>query len=180
MRPVTNVELLILPVVMGVAAWQLWRARTRGEFAARGNVIRYADSPGLFLTGVIIYSAVLAGFAAVAVLMAYRALVPLPLAQRMAGYYPSAAVAKKVEGHATLRCRVTPAYGVKDCQVTSETPPSYGFGAAAIQVATLMTLPPADRGTIRPGQFINLPIRFKLPAESASGSRFPRRAHTPP
>jgi TonB family protein len=165
MRAVTNVELLILPVLMGVAVWQLWRARTRGELAARGAIVSRADSPVLFLTGVIIYSAVLVAFATMAVLMAYRALAPLPLAQRMAGYYPSAAAAQKVEGHATLRCRVTPAYGVKDCQVTSETPPSYGFGPAAIQVATLMTLPPADRGKIQPGQFINLPIRFKLPSD---------------
>jgi TonB family protein len=170
MSPVTNIQLLIVPVLAGLCAWQLWRAGARGEIAARGNVVRRADAPALFLIGVIIYSAVLIVFSAVAVLMAYRALFP-PLAERMGGYYPRAAVAQKIEGHATLRCRVTTAYGVKDCQVTSETPPSYGFGSAAIQIAALTTLPPAERGRIQPGQFINLPIRFKLPTPSPRAYR---------
>lgn len=154
-----------MPIVLGLLGLQLWLARSRGEIWTHGGAVRRADRPLLFRVGFALYGLVFALFVVLVVLETWRAFAPPPLSERMTRLYPSAAAARKVEGHVILTCRVTPEYGVKDCRVASETPPAYGFGAAAIQAATLTTLSQADRARAIPGQFINLPIRFKLPTD---------------
>jgi TonB family protein len=82
----------------------------------------------------------------------------LPTAEDMAGLYPEKAVAEQIVGRATVSCAVTPEARLTDCQVTSETPEGYGFGAAAVAAAQKITLAPGDL-PVR----INLPVRFEPP-----------------
>jgi TonB family protein len=158
-------RLLGIPLVMGFSGWQLWLAFTRGEVSSQyGGPVRRADAPIRFWFTAGAHALLILLFAAVGAVLAWRAIHPPPLEERIAALYPRAAVEQKVEGHAILACTVRPSYGVKDCRVASETPPAVGFGRAAIEIAKLITLPERDRGSTRPGQTINLPIRFKLPA----------------
>jgi hypothetical protein len=71
-----------------------------------------------------------------------------------------------------LHCTVTQAFGVKDCAVTSETPPGMGFGASALQISALYVVPQKDRALAHPGDALNLPIRFKMPTPPTP-TRFP-------
>jgi hypothetical protein len=146
-----------------ISAWLLWRAITRGEVVGQLGAFTRADAPIGFWLAVSVNALALAVFGAAALLLAWRALVPAPLAQRESALYPTHARAQNVSGLAILRCTVTEAFGVKDCSVTSETPPGLGFGASALQVSALYVLPQKDRARARPGQPINLPIRFKMP-----------------
>jgi hypothetical protein len=147
-----------------IAAWLLRRAITRGEVMGTfGAVFTRADAPIAFWLTAGVNALTLAVFGAAALVLAWRALIPAPLAQRESALYPTHARAQNVSGLVILHCTVTEAFGVKDCAVTSETPPGLGFGPSALQVSALFVLPQKDRARARPGQPINLPIRFKMP-----------------
>ncbi|WP_293366932.1 hypothetical protein [Phenylobacterium sp.] len=160
-------RLFALPIVIGLFSWSLWRAFTRGELPPRVGGIRKTEAPIKFWVVVSVYGLAVAVWAAAGVLGIYRVFHPRPLAERIASYYPVAAVRQKVGGHAVLNCAVTSGYGVKDCHVVSESPPAMGFGPAALQISKLVTLPDRDRVGVHPGQVINLPIRFKLPVRKS-------------
>jgi hypothetical protein len=168
---VTVLITLLALAFAAVAAWLLWRAVTRGEVVGTfGVVFTRADAPVHFWLTAGVNALALAVFGAAALLLAWRALVSAPLAQRESALYPAHARAQNVSGLAILHCTVTEAFGVKDCSVTSETPPGLGFGASALQVSALYVLPQKDRAQARPGQPINLPIRFKMPAARRAAS----------
>lgn len=150
----------------GLSAWLLRRAFTRREIVGQyGSVYAQADAPIRFWLTVAVNLMTPLVFAAFGVALIYRALVPAPLSERAARYYPKAAVARSLTGFVMLRCTVTPKYRVSDCRVMSETPAGVGFGASALKVAALLTLPEKDRATSPPGKVINLPIRYQLPAK---------------
>lgn len=50
-------------------------------------------------------------------------------------FYPPSALAKGLEGEATLRCRMTTNLVMKNCKLISENPKGHGFGAAALSMA---------------------------------------------
>jgi TonB family protein len=60
---------------------------------------------------------------------------PAPAADRLLGYYPPAARAAGVSGEATLGCGRSEHGALVNCTLTSESPPGYGFGAAALALA---------------------------------------------
>jgi TonB family protein len=154
---------LCVTLLAGATAWLIRRAVTRGEVVGRFGVVTRADNPATFWMAVGFNVAALLVFGALALTLAARAISLSPAAERATALYPSRAAAQKASGLVVLRCTVTPAFGVKDCAVASETPPGLGFGAAALQISALQVLPAKDRPRAQPGQRINLPIRFKMP-----------------
>lgn len=164
---------VMMLALLGLSSWQFWR--THQEINSRGATDRRADQQAQYWTAV----AFTIGIILLAVLsitaIALR-LIPQPFHERASQYYPARASRENVTGFALIRCRVTATYGVSDCHTVSESPPGYGFGASALKVAALMTLPQKDRAQAHPGQWINIPIRFKLPDSSpAPTSKVPRR-----
>jgi TonB family protein len=82
-------------------------------------------------------------------------------------YYPEAAWRSGVEGLAVVRCAIDPKGRPNHCVVVSETPPSAGFGAAAVVIAhCLMHATPKDLGhPIQPDEVQEIPLTFKLPRD---------------
>lgn len=62
----------------------------------------------------------------------------------LARYYPARALARGIEGSVVLDCRVSAA-GALSCSVTDETPPNWGFAAAALRIAADHRMAPATR-----------------------------------
>jgi protein TonB len=62
----------------------------------------------------------------------------------LARYYPMMALRRDIEGAVQLDCLVTTS-GALQCAVVSETPASWGFGAAAIRIAQHYRMVPARR-----------------------------------
>ncbi|HYF24094.1 MAG TPA: TonB family protein [Caulobacteraceae bacterium] len=61
-------------------------------------------------------------------------------------YYPSAALAADVEGRSVLRCRISAEGYGRDCEILSETPAGYGFGAAHLKVMEIARVRPDEWG----------------------------------
>jgi hypothetical protein len=162
---VTVLEALLAIAFAALSGWLTWRAVTRGEVVGRfGGPITRTGAPVSFWLTVGVNALTLAAFAGAALVLVWHALVPAPLAQGQSALYPTRALAQNASGLVILRCTVTETFGVKDCSVASETPPGMGFAASALQVSALFALPQKDRARAAPGQSINLPIRFKIPA----------------
>ena len=60
----------------------------------------------------------------------------IPSAEELSRHFPERAMAEGVEGHATLRCMSGNDSVLSNCVVLYEEPTGYGFGEAAIAVAT--------------------------------------------
>jgi TonB family protein len=156
-------RLFAFPLLAGFFAWNLWRAFATGGIASRTGIVSRGHSPVVFWLLVATSSLALVLMGVASGIAVYQALHPRPLADRLADLYPRAALRQKLEGYAVVGCTLTASYGLKDCQVISESPPDVGFGPAAVRMAQLMILPAGDRANARPGAVIRLPIRFKLP-----------------
>ena len=73
--------------------------------------------------------------------------------------FPTRARLEHVGGRATIRCTITFNGRLTDCRVLSETPPGYGFGPAAIDLAHHMRITPAtNSGQSLAGQTLDLPF----------------------
>jgi TonB family protein len=82
--------------------------------------------------------------------------------------YPAAAVAAKLEGRATLACRIDGQGRLNACQVVGEAPMAAGFGQAALMLSTRFQMKPIDRnGRSTKGANVRIPIRFMLPQADA-------------
>ncbi len=169
-HPLEIAIFVMLLAVAGLSAWRLWQANVHAEINGHLAVYGRHSQPTPYWA-IVYANAVAAALAtSAATLMSLHALHP-SYYDRISRYYPTRARREHVTGYALLRCEVTPTYGVRGCRVTTETPPGYGFGESALKVAALMTLPEKDRPIARPGQQINLPIRFKLPDETGMRTR---------
>lgn len=81
----------------------------------------------------------------------------------MAKYYPERAWREDVEGRATLLCTVATDTRLTSCQVQAESPPGYGFGSAALNVADEMRMAPAIRNGLPVEALVRVPLVFKMP-----------------
>jgi TonB family protein len=87
-----------------------------------------------------------------------------PTGADMARYYPKAAAAGRVEGRATIHCKVEASGVLTECVAMNESPPGQGFGDAAVGLAALFKMRPMTKDGVPVfGGQINIPIRFALP-----------------
>jgi len=90
-----------------------------------------------------------------------------PSADDMAAAYPPEASKVNLAGSAALECTVGPAGELVDCVVANEGPGQFGFGAAALSLASKFTMPtksPSGASTV--GRTVQFPIRWLNPAKS--------------
>ena len=81
--------------------------------------------------------------------------------------YPTAALALRLEGRASITCVVTVTGALNECSVATESPPELGFGPAALRMATTFHMRPmtVDGGPVS-GARVTIPIAFRLPNRS--------------
>jgi TonB family protein len=83
--------------------------------------------------------------------------------------YPADALREGLAGQAMLQCRIGHLGGLRGCVVLSEDPAGKGFGQAALGMARLFRLAPADpAGPSIAGKVVKLPIQFAAPAAKAA------------
>jgi TonB family protein len=102
-----------------------------------------------------------------------------PSGEDMAWAYPKRAEREEIGGKAVLHCLVAPDGGLTHCEVASEAPADYGFGAAALALAPQfqMTRPPSD---IKAPSEITIPITFLTPPPSSEAPSAPGPDAAPP
>ena len=90
--------------------------------------------------------------------------VKLPDPVALYAAYPAAALKARQGGVVRLACVVGLDGKAKDCRVASEDPPGYGFGDAALSVATAFELKPASRdGQPVADAPVTIPVSFSPP-----------------
>lgn len=87
-----------------------------------------------------------------------------PSGEDMARYYPTMAQFADLTGKAILNCTVTAQGLLANCTISGETPSGFGFGDAALQMASLFRMKPMTvNGVPASGATIRIPINFRLP-----------------
>jgi TonB family protein len=82
----------------------------------------------------------------------------------MLTFYPPEASRNRVEGSATISCKVDVFGKLQNCNVIAETPTDAGFGAALIAMSTRFTMWPLTKdGMHIGGATVRIPVRFTLP-----------------
>jgi periplasmic protein TonB len=96
--------------------------------------------------------------------------VRMPSPDDISRYYPESAQRHNIGGKVRVQCRLASDGVVNDCVVLSEAPTGYGFGEAALNVATRFQMRPGTRdGQPIAGQII-IPITFRLPSSGPGPS----------
>ena len=88
-----------------------------------------------------------------------------PSADQMMRAYPDRAITAGVAGSASLNCLVLPSGAVTDCNVTRETPGSYGFGRAAQGLSRHFRVNPRTVNGAAEGSRVNINLRFTAPED---------------
>src|SRR5450432_400814 len=87
-----------------------------------------------------------------------------PTGEEFASLYPKAAVDQRIEGRATMQCKVDAEGALIDCALLTEDPAGEGFGPAALAMSSLFRMRPMTRdGQPVSGGIVRIPIRFVLP-----------------
>ncbi|MET0273358.1 MAG: energy transducer TonB [Phenylobacterium sp.] len=87
-----------------------------------------------------------------------------PSGEDIAELYPKAAMAKNLEGRATIGCKVLVTGQLVGCTVVEEAPADAGFGAAALAMSAKFKMKPQTKdGQPVEGGTVRIPIRFTLP-----------------
>lgn len=86
-----------------------------------------------------------------------------PTGDQLMRAYPSRAIQGNIEGSASLNCLVALDGRVTDCNVTRETPGSYGFGRAAQSLSRHFRINPRTVNGAAEGSRVNINLRFNLP-----------------
>jgi len=90
-----------------------------------------------------------------------------PTAAELRAVYPPRAAAQHLGGMVNLGCDVGVSGHLERCVVISETPPGYGFGAAALSLSGKFVMEPKmQQGRAVPGGRVRLPIVFSLPDQA--------------
>lgn len=79
-------------------------------------------------------------------------------------FYPEKASQANVSGRVVLNCEIKADGTYQDCRVVSETPPNWGFGAAALCL-TPRFHKSGPSGSWTPGARVEFPINFKPPED---------------
>lgn len=86
-----------------------------------------------------------------------------PTAQDIADVYPDRAMRGELEGRAVLRCILSTEGNLTNCEVAEETPPSAGFGRAALRLVDKFKVNPQTvDGRPVGGATMIVPIVFRL------------------
>ena len=86
-----------------------------------------------------------------------------PDARMFASLYPEAARRKRVEGEASVKCRVAESGMLGSCRVVHQTPEGAGFGAAALALTSAVQVAPKTRsGEPTADAKLVLPFTFQL------------------
>ena len=80
--------------------------------------------------------------------------------------YPPKARADDVAGRATITCNISVDGVPEDCTVVSEQPADYGFGEAAVSLASRMRFRPMIRCGRAERSHVRIPIAFSLPEDA--------------
>ena len=80
--------------------------------------------------------------------------------------YPRAAQRARVSGAARMTCEITDEGLLVHCEVVSESPPGYGFGQAALDMAGQFRMRIPAGGPALGGKHVVIPFRFQLPGDS--------------
>jgi len=89
-----------------------------------------------------------------------------PNGEDLAAVYPAEARAQRLEGRATLDCRVDSGGRLRGCAVAEEAPAQAGFGEAALALSPSFQMKPMSKnGVAVGGGAVRIPIRFILPAK---------------
>ena len=84
-----------------------------------------------------------------------------PTAAQMARLYPRRAAEMGLGGRAVLACEVAASGAVRNCSLAEESPKGRGFGAAALQAASLFKLNPrTENGATVEGARVRIPLVF--------------------
>lgn len=87
-----------------------------------------------------------------------------PTANDVARAYPLRARRQHIDGRATIRCLVKADGRLEQCEVLSESPVDYGFGAAAVELGRRFVMKKTTRdGAPVTGAVVMIPIVFRSP-----------------
>jgi hypothetical protein len=78
------------------------------------------------------------------------------------GYYPERAYSAKVNGDATLRCKLSASRTLDQCTVIFESPPSFGFGFTAMRLAPHLALKADAQAHAGPDGTVLVPFSFRV------------------
>lgn len=89
-----------------------------------------------------------------------------PARPDMAFYYPERASRLELEGRVELSCQVQADGSVNACEVISESPPGFGFGAAALKMTGRFRMKTTtEEGKSVVGSPVRIPVAFKPPED---------------
>lgn len=78
-------------------------------------------------------------------------------------YYPRKAMDEGKEGKADIKCLISADHAITQCTVLNETPPKWGFGAAAMELFTGMKVPEMTKsGEPTAGREYKIHMNFRL------------------